>query len=179
MRVCSIANKYALISSSLKFRQPNTFLENETLTPEHPKVLEVSLVTGEYLIWSLVQALAEVEPIGCMTRGVDGFGPKVVWRLELRHHGPCRIHQRPVLPLRYTILLRGVRCGILMLDPLITKKLIQGVVLELGAVVTSYCQDLCIMLALSFICKVNYGLLGLALPLEEIYLSVSKPADLG
>ena len=108
-----------------------------------------------------------------MTRGVDGFSPKVVWRLELRHHGPCRIHQRPVLPLRNTILLRGVRCGILMLDPLITKKLIQGAVLELGAVVTSYCQDLCIVLTLCFICKVNDGLLGLALPLEEIYPSVS------
>ena len=103
-----------------------------------------------------------------MTRGVDGFGPKVVWGLELRHHGPCRIHQRPVLPLRYTILLRGVWCGILMLDPLITKKLIQGVVLELDAVVTSYCQDLCIMLTLSFICKVDDGLLSLTLPLEEI-----------
>jgi hypothetical protein len=60
MRVCSITNKYALISSSLKFRQPNTFLENETLTPEPPEVLEVGLVTGEYLIWSLVQAFAEV-----------------------------------------------------------------------------------------------------------------------
>ena len=108
-----------------------------------------------------------------MTRGVYGFGPKVVWRLELRHHGPCRIHQRPVLSLRYTILLRGVWCIILMLDPLITKKLIQGVVLELGAVVTPYCQDLCVMLTLSFICKVDDGLLGLTLPLEEIYPSVS------
>ena len=108
-----------------------------------------------------------------MTRGVDGFGPKVGWRLELRHHGPCRIHQRPVLPLRYTILLRGVRCVILMLDPLITKKLIQGVVLELGAIVTSYRQDLCIVLVLSFICKVNDGLLGLTLPLEEVHPSVS------
>ena len=108
-----------------------------------------------------------------MTRGVDGFGPKVVGRLELRHHGPCRIHQRPVLPLRYTILLRAIRCGILMLDSLITQKLIQGVVLELGAVVTSYCQDLCIVLSLSFICKVDDGLLSLTLPLEEVYPSVS------
>ena len=173
MRVCSITNKYAPISSSLKFRQPNTFLENETLTPEHPKVLEVGLVTGEYLIWSLVQALAEVEPIGCMTRGVDGFGPKVVRRLELRHHGLCRIHQRLVLPFRNTVLLRGVGCGILMLDSLITKKFIQRVVLELGAVVTSYCQDICIVLTLCFICKVNDGLLGLALPLEEIHPRVS------
>ena len=108
-----------------------------------------------------------------MTCGVDGFGPKVVRRLELRHHGPCRIHQRPVLPLDYTILLRGEWCGILMLDPLITKKLIQGVVLELGAVVTSYHQDLCIVLTLSFIRKVDDGLLGLTLPLEEVHPSVS------
>ena len=108
-----------------------------------------------------------------MTRGVDGFGPKVVWRLELRHHGPCCIHQRPVIPLRNTILLRGIWCRILMLDPLITKKLIQGVVLQLGAVVTPYCQDLCIMLTLSFICKVDDGLLSLTLPLEEVYSSVS------
>ena len=85
MKVCSITNKYALISSSLKFRQTNTFIENETLTPEHPEVLEIGLVAGEYLIRSLVQAFAEIEPIGCMTCGVDGFGPKVVWRLELCH----------------------------------------------------------------------------------------------
>ena len=63
MRVCSITTKYTLMSSSLKFRQTNTFLENETLTPEDPKVLEIGLVAGEYLIWSLVQAFAEVEPI--------------------------------------------------------------------------------------------------------------------
>ena len=77
-RVCSITNKYALISSSLEFRQTNTFLENETLTPEHPEVLEVRLVTGKYLIRGLVQAFAEIEPIGCMTCGVDGFDLKVV-----------------------------------------------------------------------------------------------------
>ena len=49
--------------SSLKFRQTNTFLENETLTTEHPEVLEVGLVASEYLIRSLVQAFAEIEPI--------------------------------------------------------------------------------------------------------------------
>ena len=159
--------------SSLKFRQTNTFLENETLTTKHPEVLEVGLVPGKYLIWSLVQAFAEVEPIGCMTCGVNGFSLKVVRRLELRHYGPCSVHQYPVLPLRYTILLRGVRCGILMLDPLVTKKLIHGVVLELGAIFTSNHQDLYIMWTLSFICKVDDGLLGLTLPIEEIYPSLS------
>ena len=45
------------MNSSLKFRQTNTFLEKETLTPEHPEVLEVGLVPGDYLIWSLVKSL--------------------------------------------------------------------------------------------------------------------------
>ena len=58
----------------------------------------------------------------------------------LSQHGPSHIHKSPVLPLGYTILLRGVRSGILMPYPLFTKEIIQGVVLELGAVVTSYCQ---------------------------------------
>ena len=117
--------------------------------------------------------MAEIDPIGCMTCSVDGLGPKVVWRLELHDHRPCRVHQCPVLPLRNTILLRGIWCRILMLDPLISKKVIQGVVLELGAIFTSYHKKLCIVLTLSFICKVNDGLLGLALPLEEIHPSVS------
>ena len=51
------------MSSSLKFRQTNTFLENETLTPEYPELLEVWLVTSKYFIRSLVQAFAEIEPI--------------------------------------------------------------------------------------------------------------------
>jgi hypothetical protein len=61
----------------------------------------------------------------------------------------------------------------LVLDPLVTKKLIQGVVLELGAVVTSNHQNLCFMLTLSFICKVDDGLLSLTLALEEIYPCIS------
>ena len=48
------------MSSSLEFRQTDTFLENETLTPEHPEVLEIGLIPGEYLIRSLVQALAKI-----------------------------------------------------------------------------------------------------------------------
>ena len=49
--------------SRLKFRQTSTFLEDETLTPEHPEVLEIGLVTGKNRIRSLVQAFAEIEPI--------------------------------------------------------------------------------------------------------------------
>ena len=63
--------------SILSWSQFMAFLENETLTPEHPEVLEIGLVPGEYLIRSLVQAFAEIEPIGCMTSCVDGFGQKL------------------------------------------------------------------------------------------------------
>ena len=57
-----------------------------------------------------------------------------------------------------------------MLDPLITKKLIQGVVLELGAIVTSYCQDLCIVLTLSFIMMVCWVSLFLLKKYTQVYL---------
>ena len=52
-----ISGALHLISSSLKFRQPNPFIENETLTPEYSEVLEVGLVTGEYLIVVLFKPL--------------------------------------------------------------------------------------------------------------------------
>ena len=48
---------------SLKLRQTSTLLENEKLTPEFLEVLDVGLVSGEYLIWSLVQDLAEIKMI--------------------------------------------------------------------------------------------------------------------
>ena len=71
-----------------------------------------------------------------MECGVDSFSLEVVRQLEFRQHGPSRIHEGPVLPLRNTILLRGVRGEIFMLDPLITQELIKGIVLELGSIVT-------------------------------------------
>src|SRR3954463_10621535 len=118
----------------------STLFKNETVTPEDPEVLDIGLLPGEDFIWSLVQDLAEIKTVGCLTSGVDGFRPKVVWTFELRHHCSCRINQSAILPLRHTILLRGISSGILMFDPLITKKFIQGVVLEVGVVVTSNSQ---------------------------------------
>src|SRR3954464_5288769 len=141
---------------------------NETLTPKDPKLLDIGLVFGGNFIWSLVQDLVEVKPVGCMTSGVDGFRPKVVGTLELRHHCSCRINQHAILPFLNTILLRGICSGILMFDPLITRKFIQGVVLELGAIVTPYSQNLQVVLTLSLNGKLDDSLLGLTFLLEEI-----------
>jgi hypothetical protein len=60
-----------------------------------------------------------------------------------------------------------------MANPLITKKIIQGVVLELGTIVTLYHQYILTILALHFIGEIFDGLLGLMLVLEEIDPSVS------
>ena len=61
-----------------------------------------------------------------------------------------------------------------MFDPLITKKLIQSVVLEFGAIVTSNGEDGGIELPLHLICKVDDGLLSLTLELEEVDPSVTS-----
>ena len=54
-----------------------------------------------------------------------------------------------------------------MLNPLVTMKLFQGVVLELGSIITSYCQDFFVKLALCLLGKINEGDLRLVLGLEE------------
>jgi hypothetical protein len=102
----------------------NTFLEIEALTNKYPEVHDVRLLPSKYLIGSLVQVLAEIKPVGGMACGINSFGPKIVWRLELGQHGSCRIHKNPVLPLGNSILLRGICSRILMFDTRITKKLI-------------------------------------------------------
>ena len=60
-----------------------------------------------------------------------------------------------------------------MFDSFITKELIQSVVLELGAVVTSNCHNGTVKLALNLIGKVDHCLLSLTFELEEIDPSVS------
>ena len=108
-----------------------------------------------------------------MTRGVDGFGPKLVWRHVLIKHGPSHLNKSPILPLRKTILLGSIWRGILMLYPLFTQEFIHHVILELGAIVTSHGLDLTIMLTLSFFGKVDEGFLSFIFGLEKEHPSVS------
>jgi hypothetical protein len=60
-----------------------------------------------------------------------------------------------------------------MMNPLITKEIIQGVVLELGVIVTSDHQYILTILTLHFIGEVFEGLLGLMLVFEEIEPCIS------
>jgi hypothetical protein len=48
------------------------------------EVLDVGLVVDKNFIRSLVQALADINPICHVTSGIDGFGPKVIRRFEFR-----------------------------------------------------------------------------------------------
>ena len=60
-----------------------------------------------------------------------------------------------------------------MLNPFITKKSFQGVILELGTIITSYCHDLFVKLALCLLGKINEGDLRLVFGLEEKHPCVS------
>jgi hypothetical protein len=55
-----------------------------------------------------------------------------------------------------------------MTNPFITKEVIQGVVLELSAIITSNNQYIFTILTLNFIGEVLDGLLGLVLVLKEV-----------
>jgi hypothetical protein len=103
-----------------------------------------------------------------MTSGINSFSPKVIRRLKLRQHCPSHVHQGPVLPLGYTILLRSVGSQVLMTYPFITQELIQCVVLELHPIVTSNHQDILAILMFNFLGEVLDGLLGLVFVLEEV-----------
>ena len=54
-----------------------------------------------------------------------------------------------------------------MLNPFITKKFFQSVVLELRSIISPYCQDVFIKLALFLLGKINEGDIRLVLGLEE------------
>ena len=56
-----------------------------------------------------------------------------------------------------------------MLNPFITKKFFRGIVLELRAIATSYCQDFFVKLALCLLGKINEGDLRFVLGLEEVH----------
>ena len=60
-----------------------------------------------------------------------------------------------------------------MLYPLFTQEFIHCIVLELGAIVTSNCLDLTVMLTLSFFGKVDEGFLSFIFSLEEENPSIS------
>ena len=76
-----------------------------------------------------------------MTRRVDCFGPKAIRNLVLIKHGSCGFNQRPILPLHYTVLLRGIWSGEFMLDPFFIKKFLNIGVSEFRAIVTSNILD--------------------------------------
>ena len=104
--------------------------------------MHLRLVTGDYLVGCLAQILVDIETIYGMTRRVDCFGPKAIRSLVLIKHGSCGFNQCPILPLHYTISLRGIWSGGFMLDPFFIKKFLNIGVSEFRAIVTSNILDL-------------------------------------
>ena len=50
---------------------------------KNSKVVHLRFVTGNDLVWGLVQILLEIKPVDGMTSRVDGFGPKDIRSLVL------------------------------------------------------------------------------------------------
>src|SRR5690349_9288947 len=84
----------------------------------------------------------EIETVDGMTCRVDCFRPKVVRRLVFIKHGSCGFYESSILPFHYTVLLRSIWSGELMLDSFLVKKFFNVGILELGAIITSYVLDL-------------------------------------
>ena len=170
--VVRITNKNTLDSSSFEFTESLPFVLDEAFAPKDAKVPNIWLVPREKLIWNLVVHWAKEEPVGCMNRGRDGFPQKIMGRLELIKHCSFHLNERAVLPLHYNILLRGVRYGELMLDPLILNELGHGVVLELGPIVGPNGLDHFTMLTLSLLGEGDEVLVGFIFGLEKEHPSV-------
>jgi hypothetical protein len=128
--IIRIANENTINCFRLEFTKSLLSVLDEALAPEYTEVVDIWLVPGEDLVRHPIIHRAEEEAVGDMNRGGNSFSPKVMGRLVLVQHGSCHHNDHLVLCLHHTILLRGVRCGEFMLDPLITKKIFYGVVLE-------------------------------------------------
>jgi hypothetical protein len=130
MGIVRIANENTLNCSRLEFTKSLLFVLDKALASKDAEVGDIWLVPGEELIRRLIVHREEEEAVGDMNRGGNSFSPKFTGRLELIQHGSYHLNDRPVLPFHHTILLRSVRCGEFMLDPLLTHEVFHGVVLE-------------------------------------------------
>lgn len=60
----------------------------------------------------VVLKLVEIDTIDCMTHSIDGFGPKVKWRLVLIMHCLCHLNKFPIVPFGNSILFVGGGGGV-------------------------------------------------------------------
>jgi hypothetical protein len=123
--------------------------KNIALTPKDAKVGYIRFVTGDELIWSLLQESVKVEPVDGMTCRVDSFDPKVIGGLILIKHCPYRLNERSILSFGHPILLWSIGCQKFMLNAFLLKIFFNSIILELGAIVTPYLLDLVIKLILA------------------------------
>jgi hypothetical protein len=167
--IVRIANENTLNCSSLEFTKSFLFVLDEALASEDAEVGDIWLIPGEELIRRLVVHRAEEEAVEDMNRGGNSFSPKVMGRLELIQHGSCHLNDRTVLPLHHAILLRGVRSGEFMLDPLFT----YGIVLEFRPIVGPYGLDHFFKCTFRLLGKLGEELVGLILRLKEEHPYIS------
>ena len=136
--------------------------------------MHLGFVIGDYLVGCLAQILVDVETVDGMTRRVDCFGPQTIRSFVPIKHGSCSFNQRPILPLHYTILLRGIWSGEFMLDPFFIKKFLNIGVSEFRAIVTSNILDLQLKFILSSSNEYLDNSLNFTLVMQKEYPSETR-----
>jgi hypothetical protein len=92
------------------------------------------------LIRGLLQESSKENAIGNMTHDLDHFGPISPTSPILIEHHPGHLNKGPILALNYTILLRDIERGKLMLEAQRSIKGFKMSILELCAIVTVNCS---------------------------------------
>jgi hypothetical protein len=77
----------------------------------------------------------KIEPVYGVASCIYNFRPKPLRCLVFTKHCPPHVVERPILPLYYTILLRCVGSGELMLDAFLLKIFFHLKILELRSIV--------------------------------------------
>ena len=113
-----------------------SFFVDVAFATEDPEVWDVGLPPNEKFIGRLLQEAVEIDPVGCMTCGVDGFRPKSLWDAIIIQHCSCKSDQGPILPLHHSILLGCVSWWEFMLDANVIAKLFNLSIPKLRAIVT-------------------------------------------
>ena len=119
------------------------FLVDVAFAIEDLKVWDVGLPPNEKFIGRLLQEAVKIDPVGCMTCGVDGFRPKSLWDAIIIQHCSCKSDQGPILPLHHSILLGCVRWWEFMLDANVIAKLFNLSISKLRAYCWLHCSESC------------------------------------
>src|SRR6185295_4701011 len=83
-----ITKKETFITSTLKLTEPFLLID-EAFATKDSKVGYIWFLPGDELIWSFLEESVGIHSVGCMTRRIDCFRPKLLGRAIVIQHCSC------------------------------------------------------------------------------------------